>query len=269
MPELPEVETIARDLAPKLRGRRIRQIRYDEYPPVFDRHSLSPRLLRGRRIADVERAGKFVVLRFGGEDLRLAVHLRMTGQLLFLAAKRPPAYTRAVFDLDGGRALVFADVRKFGRMRLFTGEPVATLAIGTDPFDRRLDAGGFSRLIARRTTPVKAWLLNQRYLGGVGNIYACEALFYAGIRPKRRVGKLTLAERTRLLSALRTVLRKAIRHRGSSVDDYVDAEGLPGAFQNRLAVYGRAGMQCRRCGTPIRRIVLAQRGTFYCPHCQR
>lgn len=269
MPELPEVETIARDLALELRGRRIARIRHDDYPPVFDRHSLNPRLLRGRQIRDVGRAGKYIVIRFAGADLRLAVHLRMTGQLLIRRSRETVPYSRARFDLDDGRTLFFADVRKFGRMRLFTGDPAAALTIGTDPFDRRLDVGAFSRLIARRTTPVKVWLLNQQHLGGVGNIYACEALYYAGIRPKKRVGRLTSLERGRLLVALRQVLRKAIRHRGSSVDDYVDAEGMPGKFQNLLAVYGRAGMPCRRCGTPIRRIVLAQRGTFYCPHCQR
>lgn len=269
MPELPEVETIARDLALKLRGRTIKRIRYDDYPPVFDRHSLDPRLLLGQRIADVGRAGKFVILRLQSQDLRLAVHLRMTGQLLFQPAGGTAPYARAVFALNGGAALVFADVRKFGRMRLFVGEPAASLTIGIDPFDRRLNAERFSALTAGRTTPVKSWLLNQQYVGGVGNIYACEALYYAGIRPKKRVGKLSATERNRLLASLRKVLRKAIRHRGSSVDDYVDAEGKQGEFQKQLAVYGRAGMQCRRCGTPIRRIVLAQRGTFYCPTCQR
>ncbi|MDQ6780086.1 MAG: bifunctional DNA-formamidopyrimidine glycosylase/DNA-(apurinic or apyrimidinic site) lyase [Candidatus Eremiobacteraeota bacterium] len=268
MPELPEVETIARDLAPRLRGQRIRHVQHDRQPPVFDRHSLPPRRLVGRTIVDVGRAGKFVVLRLEG-DLRLAVHLRMTGQLLFLAAKAPLRYSRAVLDLESGAALVFADTRKFGRMRIFTGDPAASLTIGIDPFDRRLDAAHLTALTRGRKTPVKVWLLDQKRLGGVGNIYASEALYDAGIRPKRAVGRLSGAERSRLLVSLRRILRKAIRHRGSSVDDYVDAAGLQGSFQNKLAVYGRAGMKCRRCSTPIRRIVLAQRGTFYCPSCQR
>jgi len=269
VPELPEVETIARDLAPRLRGRRIARIRHDDYPPVFDRHSLAPAVLRGRTIETVRRAGKYVLLEFD-RGLRCAVHLRMTGALLFEEGAHTPRYTRALLRFADGSALAFADVRKFGRMRIFRGAPEDAITIGIDPFDRRLTPALLKTMSARnRRSAVKVWLLNQRYLGGVGNIYACEALYYAGIRPKRRIANLSTPERERLLGSLRAVLRKAIRHRGSSVDDYVDAAGEQGEFQKQLAVYGRAGMPCRRCGTPIRRIVLAQRGTFYCPSCQR
>ncbi|MBV8459494.1 MAG: bifunctional DNA-formamidopyrimidine glycosylase/DNA-(apurinic or apyrimidinic site) lyase, partial [Candidatus Eremiobacteraeota bacterium] len=218
------------------------------------------------RIRDVSRTGKFIIVEFD-EEVRLAVHLRMTGNLLFNPPAGPVRYTRATFGLDNGARLVFADVRKFGRMRVFRGDARATLGVGIDPFAPELDAR-LAELVRGRRTPVKSWLLDQRHIAGVGNIYACEALYYAGVRPKKRVGKLSLRERAMLLTALRRVLHKAIRHRGSSVDDYVDAEGKAGRFQNSLAVYGRAGMPCRRCGTLIRRIVLAQRGTFYCPTCQ-
>lgn len=265
MPELPEVETIARDLAPQLRGRRIKSVRAARRPPVFE-HSLPSRTLVGRRITGVGRTGKYIVIEFEG-GLRLAVHLRMTGNLLFNPALCPVPYTRARFALDDGSVLVFADARKFGRMRVFRGDARETLAVGIDPFATELDAR-LPELVRGRRTPVKSWLLDQRHIAGVGNIYACEALFYAGVRPKRRVGKLTSLERASLLRSLRRVLHNAIRHRGSSIDDYVDAEGKEGGFQKSLAVYGRAGMPCRRCGTLIRRIVLAQRGTFYCPTCQ-
>jgi formamidopyrimidine-DNA glycosylase len=265
VPELPEVETIARDLARPLRGRRIVAVSAARRPPVFE-HSLPPRTLIGRRIRDVGRTGKFIVIQLD-DELRLAVHLRMTGNLLFNPAPGPVRYARATFTLDDGARLVFADVRKFGRMRVFRGDAQQTLTVGIDPFATELDAR-LPELVRGRRTPVKSWLLDQRKIAGVGNIYACEALFYAGVRPKRRVGKLSSRERVMLLASLRRVLRNAIRHRGSSVDDYVDAEGKAGRFQKSLAVYGRAGMPCRRCGTRIRRIVLAQRGTFYCPTCQ-
>jgi formamidopyrimidine-DNA glycosylase len=265
VPELPEVETIARDLAPRLRGQRIVGVRAARKPPVFEK-SLAPKALVGRRIRDVSRTGKFIVIELE-DDLKLAVHLRMTGNLLFDPAPGSVRYARATFALDDGARLVFADVRKFGRMRVFRGDARATLAVGIDPFATELDAR-LPELVRGRRTPVKSWLLDQRQIAGVGNIYACEALYYAGVRPKRRVGKLSARERVTLLTSLRRVLHNAIRHRGSSVDDYVDAEGKAGRFQKSLAVYGRAGMPCRRCGTLIRRIVLAQRGTFYCPTCQ-
>ena len=268
MPELPEVETIARDLKPLLRGRRIERLRTARKPPVFDHLSLPSKVVVGRRIEDVGRVGKFLILELG-DELRLAVHLRMTGSLLYQPFRARVPYTRAVFGLDNGAQLIFADVRKFGRMRVLRGDARIALGVGIDPFDRALDAARLAELTAHRKTRVKVWLLDQKRLAGVGNIYACEALYRARVRPTRRVGKLSLEERSELLVSLRRVLREAIRHRGSSVDDYVDAGGKEGEFQKQLSVYGRAGMPCRRCGTPIRRIVLAQRGTFFCPVCQR
>jgi formamidopyrimidine-DNA glycosylase len=267
VPELPEVETIARDLGPWLRGRTIARIQAARTPAVFDGSSLPARALVGRRIHDVGRVGKFIVIDLD-DDLHLAVHLRMTGNLLYKPSPGKVDYTRATIDLDNGARVVFADVRKFGRMRAFRGSPREQLGVGIDPFAPELDTHAFGQLARGRRTPVKSWLLDQRRIAGVGNIYACESLFYAGVRPKRPVGKLSRAQRDRLLASLRRVLRKAILHRGSSVDDYRDGEGKQGEFQKHLAVYGRAGAPCRRCGTPIRRIVLAQRGTFYCPVCQ-
>ncbi len=268
MPELPEVETIARDLAPQITGRTIVRTRHARTPPVFDKHSLPAALLVGRSIEHVGRAGKFLVITLD-DDLRLAVHLRMTGNLLFSKDGQPVDRTRAVIEFDNATRLVFADVRKFGRMRVFRGEARSALGIGVDPLASELDDAMLRDLTRGRTTPVKVWLLDQKRLAGVGNIYACESLYGAGIRPKKPVGKLSKVQRHRLLASLRRVLRKAIQHRGSSVDDYVDAGGKEGEFQKHLKVYGRAGLPCRRCGAPIRRIVLGQRGTFYCPVCQR
>jgi formamidopyrimidine-DNA glycosylase len=268
MPELPEVETIARDLARRLVGRTVRAVSCDRRPPVFDARSLPAKLLHGRTVRSVGRAGKFLVLDFDA-GLRLAVHLRMTGNLLYRRNGAPVDRTRAVIRFTDGTRVVFADVRKFGRMRIFRGDAREALGIGIDPFAPELDTRLLAALVRGRTTRVKAWLLDQKRLAGVGNIYASEALYFAGIRPTVPVGKLTRARLRALLFSLRRVLRKAIAHRGSSVDDYVDAEGKEGLFQKQLRVYGRAGLACRRCGTPIRRIVVAQRGTFYCPVCQR
>ncbi|MBC5828555.1 MAG: formamidopyrimidine-DNA glycosylase, partial [Candidatus Eremiobacteraeota bacterium] len=178
-------------------------------------------------------------------------------------------YAKVILRLGRGGALIFADVRKFGRVRLFRGDCRQVLGIGVDPFDRGLDEAAFKKLLAGRRTPIKAWLLDQRRIAGIGNIYAAEALFYAGLRPRRRAGDLTARQRGLLLKSLRQVLRRAIAHRGSSVDDYVDAEGNEGGFQNLLAVYGRAGSPCRRCQASVRRVLLAQRSTFYCPACQQ
>ena len=267
MPELPEVETIARGLEPALRGRVIAGVDVHGARTV-DRASAPLAMLTGDAVAGVGRVGKFVAIALRS-GRTIAIHLRMTGRLTVESRERAVAHERLAIRFTGGVRLAFADARKFGRVRLIDGDVQGALGIGIDALSASLDGAAFARLLGRRRTPIKALLLDQRRLAGVGNIYACEALFRAGIRPRRRAGKLTAAQRARLLAAMRWVLQKAIRLRGSSVDDYVDAEGLPGSFQKLLSVYGRAGLPCRRCRTPIKRIVLAQRGTFYCPACQQ
>lgn len=266
MPELPEVETIVRDLRLKIAGRRVARVEI-VWPRVVDPRGQPGESITGARIEDVTRRGKFIVAHFGG-GRRAALHLRMTGRLI-VDPPAPLPHITFVWHFEDGGKLVFADTRKFGRLRILADGWERELGIGVDPFDPRLDDRELGLLMVRRTTPVKAWLLDQRFVAGIGNIYACEALYYARIRPSRRVGRLTRSERRKLLASLRKVLTRAIGHRGSSVDDYVDAEGLPGSFQKQLAVYGRGGLPCRRCKTPIRRIVMAQRSTFFCPSCQR
>jgi formamidopyrimidine-DNA glycosylase len=268
MPELPEVETIARGLRVLIAGKRIRDVAV-AWPRTGDARSLPLASLRGKRIDDVGRVGKYVAIAL--EDGRtLTIHLRMTGNLLVEPTSGPAdRHERLRLDLDDGTSLKFVDPRKFGRARLLDGNAAEILGVGVDPFDRRLDAAKFAALLAGRRTPIKSWLLDQRRLAGIGNIYACEALFYAGIRPRRPAGRLTAAERIGLLQSLRRVLRRAIKHRGSSLNDYVDAEGKQGGFQKQFLVYGRFGMPCKRCRSPVRRILLAQRSTFYCSACQR
>jgi formamidopyrimidine-DNA glycosylase len=265
MPELPEVETIARDLARTLTGRRIAAVDV-RWARTIDPRGLQAQTLVGDTISRVRRVGKFVIFDLTS-GRHVAVHLRMTGRLVADPRDEAP-HARLTLRFDDGGSLRFADVRKFGRWRIFEGDPRDVLGVGIDPFDPALDAKRMYELTRGRSTKVKVWLLDQRHLSGIGNIYACEALYDARIRPTRRTGRLTAAQAAALLASLRKVLRKAIHHRGSSVDDYVDGEGLPGEFQKKLAVYGRSGLPCRRCKTAIRRVVLAQRGTFFCPVCQ-
>jgi len=267
VPELPEVETIARGLDPLVRRRAIAkaEILWDR---TLDARSIPLETLRGDSIESVGRIGKFVAigLRSGRT---LAVHLRMTGRLTVTKKDARVPYERLALVFEDGDKLSFADARKFGRIRLLDDVSSDVLGVGIDALSESLDAAAFATILRKRTTPVKTLLLDQKRIAGVGNIYANEALFKARIRPRRPAGRLTARERSALLAALRRVLLRAIEARGSSVDDYVDAEGLPGDFQKKLNVYGRAGLPCRRCRTPIKRIVLGQRGTFYCPACQR
>ena len=267
MPELPEVETIARGLDPQIRGGTVRDIRV-LWQRTVDARSLDLQLLVGATVGSVGRRGKFVVLRFNDGNT-LAVHLRMTGRLTVVRGAEPLAHERLSVSFRDGRRLAFADARKFGRVRLLGPGEDSLLGVGVDALDAALNDDAFGALLLRRKTPIKSFLLDQSKIGGVGNIYANEALFDARVRPTRRAGRLTVEQRNKLLRALRSVLRRAIASRGSSVDDYVDAEGLPGSFQKLLRVYGRAGLPCRRCRTPIKRVELAQRGTFYCPECQQ
>jgi len=267
MPELPEVETIARGLDPLVRGRVIEksEIRWNR---TVDARSLPLETLRHDSIESVGRIGKFVAIRLRS-GRTLTIHLRMTGRLTVVKSGTEVPYERLSLTFDDGDKLSFADARKFGRARLVAELSSDALGVGIDALAKSLDAAAFANIVRKRKTPVKTLLLDQKRIAGVGNIYANEALFKARIRPRRPAGKLSARERSLLLAALRRVLLRAIDSRGSSVDDYVDAEGLPGDFQKKLDVYGRAGLPCRRCRTPIKRIVLGQRGTFYCPACQR
>jgi len=267
MPELPEVETIARGLSAVITGRRIARVDVS-WQRTIDARSEPIQTLGGDTVAGVGRVGKFVAIELAS-GRTLAIHLRMTGRLIVTDSPEPLAHERAALAFVGSGRLAFCDARKFGRLRLIEGDPGAALRVGIDPLSAAFDETAFAALLARRTTPIKVLLLDQRRIGGVGNIYACEALYRARVRPTRRSGRLTRLQRRELLGALQKVLKRAIEMRGSSVDDYVDAEGLQGEFQNQLTVYGRAGLPCRRCRTPIKRIVLAQRGTFYCPVCQQ
>jgi len=275
MPELPEVETIARGVDERLRGDRIETTWFSGKPEPF---KSSPQQmakeLPGRRIERVHRVGKHIV--FDLEDgkvpsLQWIVHLGMTGRLLVAEAETPlPPHTHGILHLASGRELRFVDARRFGRLELHgipTKKTTHFTGTGLEPFNISKDE--FAALFRPRRTSIKAALLNQKLLHGVGNIYADESLFRAGIRPRRMARHLKRAEFDRLHTAVQTVLREAIALGGSSVSDYVDAAGAEGFFQLQHRVYLRTGQPCLVCGTPIHRILVAGRGTHYCPHCQR
>ena len=264
MPELPEVETIAEGVNQRVRGDRIVTTWFSSKPEPF---KSSPQQmaaeLAGRTIDRVYRVGKHIVFDLNNGPVQWIVHLGMTGRLLVAEPETPlPTHTHGVLQLASGRELRFVDPRRFGRMGLqerFAGTGREPLTISRDEF---------AALFRHRRTPIKAALLNQKLLHGVGNIYADESLFRASIRPRRMARHLKRAELDRLHTALQTVLKEAISLGGSSVSDYVDAAGVRGFFQLEHRVYMRDGQPCLVCGTPIRRIVLAGRGTHYCPHCQ-
>ena len=260
MPELPEVETIVRELAPLLPGRRIIKA---ELP--CPRVVVGPvRRAVGRTIRRVSRHGKFIVVEFEGTAGRLAIHLGMTGRLLAGGERGP--HTHAVFTLDRG-ALIYADPRQFGRIQWLSGPSRRLDSLGPDPLE--LDEDAFLARLRARRAMVKPLLLNQRFLRGLGNIYTDEALHRAGIHPRATAARLSRARAARLYRAIRKVLNEAIARGGSSVSDYVDAGGRRGWFQLRHPVYGREGEPCLTCGALIRRIVVAQRGTHFCPRCQK
>ncbi len=270
MPELPEVETIARGLQHNIVGKTIKRVVVG-LPKMAVTATATDfsRTLRGDTVTLVDRRGKYAVLHLKS-GRSLVTSLRMTGRLVVQpAGEKAHPYTKIALYFTDGTRLSFADVRQFGRMRLIgPGEPWDK-ALGPEPLSGDFTPKGFIGMLAGRRTPVKVVLLDQRRIAGIGNIYACEALWEARIRPSTPANALSAPAVRRLHSAIVDVLTRAIEMRGTSVDDYVDSQGLKGGFQNVLRVYGRAGRPCERCGKPLIRTVLGQRGTWWCAKCQR
>ena len=261
MPEGPEVETVIRSLRPVLVGRRILNAEFGQLRVLRGLPADTAEALAGQRVKGIDRYGKFIAIRL--ERGFLLVHLGMTGKLLVNAERTK--WTHAIFTLDRG-VLLYDDPRQFGRIEYGLELPERVAALGPEPLEVSLEE--FARRLKARRSPVKSVLLNQAVVRGVGNIYADEALFRAGIHPKRAAASLRRDRAGKLYHALREVLAEAIEGRGSSISNYVDAEGRKGSFQNSHRVYQRGGEPCLTCGAPIRRIVLAQRGTHYCARCQ-
>lgn len=273
MPELPEVETVVRGLRAVLPGRRILSVRLGKTDFIEDPAALEHDL-PGSRIGSVRRHGKFIVVELeasngASSNFSLLIHLGMTGQIVVGPLEAPIApHTHVFFALDDGREFRYTDVRRFGKMRLLSGgmQESALGRLGLDPLDATL--AEFSALVRSRRARIKALLLDQSVLRGMGNIYTDESLWRARIHPARLGANLKDAQIRRLFRAFRDVLNEAIRMRGSSVSDYVDSEGRRGTFQQRHKVYQRKGKKCFRCGALIRRVTVAGRSSYFCPHCQ-
>jgi len=274
MPELPEVETIVRGLAPRLRGRRVESVWWSGQP-LHLRRKVDLRGLRavavGHAVASVRRIGKFILVAFDAHpDTGVLIHLGMTGRLRVEAAARArAAHTHVVLGLAGGDELRFADARRFGWVE--PGRPFAATAalarVGPDPLTA-LDAPALAAALGGVRASIKAFLMDQRRIAGLGNIYVAEALFRAGIHPAAPARRVR-GRAVELLAAIRAVLEGGIERRGTTLRDYVDADGRSGDNAPSLQVYGRAGEPCPRCGTRIKRRVDGGRSTFFCPGCQR
>jgi formamidopyrimidine-DNA glycosylase len=271
MPELPEVETIRRQLAPLVEGRTLERVR------ILDARWSRPLApsevvdaVQGRRVERLGRRGKYLVWSLS-EDVHLAQHLRMTGTVLCDPGP-DQGHVRVRVDLDGGARLAFVDPRRFGTGELLLGsEALDTFfaqRLGLEPFDGGFTAEHMRRLARGRTAPVKAFLLDQRRVAGVGNIYADEALHRAGIHPLRVVGSLTSEQHERLREAVIWALEAGIQARGATIDDFRHVDGVWGSFQDRFKVHRREGEACARCGTTIVKMVVAGRGTYVCETCQ-
>jgi formamidopyrimidine-DNA glycosylase len=295
MPELPEVETVARGLRQTILGRRILSIRLGKTDFIDDPAALEQHL-PGRRIDSVERYGKFMLLRLSetlsdelaaektaANDKRtsapeaaattttpsLLVHLGMTGQLAPAPAEQPhQKHTHVCMTLDDGRELRYTDPRRFGRMAYIAAASLAgeLTDFGADPLE--VGSEEFAALIRTRRARIKALLLDQTVLRGVGNIYADESLWRAKIHPARLGARLTVRQTEALRKVLQDILHKAIAMRGSSISDFLDADGEPGDYQRHHRAYGREGKRCYRCKTPIRRTIVAGRSSYFCPKCQ-
>jgi len=277
LPELPEVETVRRQLAVALPGKTFTAV--DRIEPAMLRDCRSEEVLgtlRGRRVETLTRLGKFLVAMLTG-DVFLTLHLGMTGQLL-IDAEPTDAHTRFVFRLRDEcsdptmpelTTLEFRDARKFGRLHLTTGCPAPRLGLlGPDAWKGPWDREYLERKLYRRTAPLKAFLLDQRHLAGIGNIYADEILWWTGLSPLRPSGSLSEEEVTRLAEEIPCRLGEGVRLLGCTLSDYVDTEGNSGKFQEWLQAYGRHGQVCHRCGEIMVRTRVGGRGTAYCPGCQ-
>jgi formamidopyrimidine-DNA glycosylase len=273
MPELPEVEVIRRGLAPRLVGRRFVGVSAGE--KSLRRQSSPQELehwLKGRGLLDLSRRGKYLVFALEG-GVTLLVHLGMTGHLLLGSeAKTLPFqdHIHLVFHLDNGLELIYQDVRRFGQVLVFPpgSGPPQLLEVGREPFSRLVTPQWLAEQARGRSRPIKNFLLDGRILAGIGNIYASEILFAAGLHPAAPAGSLSREDWRRTLKETRRILKEAIAQGGTRIRDFLNIDAKPGHFQVRLLVYGKEGEPCRRCGGSIARLVQAGRSTFFCPKCQ-
>jgi len=270
MPELPEVETTRRGIRRALRGRRIAgfELRNHKLRWPVDR-SLA-KALPGQRVVDVRRRAKYLLI--GLEQGTLIAHLGMSGSLRVMPVDSPwLKHDHYQLSLDDGHGLRFNDPRRFGSLHWVTGDPLEhplLKGLGPEPLERGFSGAYLAGRARKRRVAIKQFLMDQRVVVGVGNIYASEALFRAGIHPRRAAGRVSRERLDRLAAGVRKVLGEAIQQGGTTLRDYVNADGTPGYFRQKLYVYERGGQPCRRCGTPIRKLIQGQRATYFCPACQ-
>ncbi|TJY58242.1 bifunctional DNA-formamidopyrimidine glycosylase/DNA-(apurinic or apyrimidinic site) lyase [Sinimarinibacterium sp. CAU 1509] len=272
MPELPEVETVRRGLEPYWLHRRITQVKVREPRMRWPVPPELPALARGRRVDQLERRGKYLIVTLDSGD-RLILHLGMSGRLFVLDPSTPlKKHDHIDFELDNGKLIRFNDPRRFGALLLWpAGEPEHPLLaqMGPEPFSEAFDGEYLYALSRGRSAAVKNFIMDGHVVVGAGNIYAAESLFRAGIRPTRPAGRVTQPQYVRLAQTIRDVLAEAIQQGGTTLRDFAGADGGSGYFQQQLFVYGRSGEPCRVCATPIKCMVIGQRSSFYCPQCQR
>jgi formamidopyrimidine-DNA glycosylase len=274
VPELPEVETVRRRLEPVLVGRRFERVEIDDPRLTRPEDPVEVAVeLTGERVAALERRGKYLIVRFESGRV-LLIHLRMTGNLLHAPPGTPAdlPHRRAVVSLDDGSDLVYRDVRRFGTWLLVEPEaldPYLAERLGSEPLGRTFTTKSLAGRLANRKAPVKAALLDQRTLAGLGNIYVDEALWRARIHPLRPAGELDHAEMRALREGIKRALEAGIKRQGATLRDYRQPDGRAGSMQHEFKVYGRGGEPCDRCGTPIEKMRVGGRGTWYCPACQR
>lgn len=284
MPELPEVETIRQDLRQKLLGKPIMRVNISHQKSVRNPAGFFVKTLAGESFAEIDRIGKLLIFKLKRSGLYFLVHLKMTGQLIYVDGRTivagghsqsrsidlPNKHTRAILEFKGGAKLFFNDLRKFGYLEIIDGAELAQRrrGYGLEPNTKDYSLAGLKEIFQRRRAPIKAVLLNQKLIAGIGNIYADEILFAAGVKPTRPADSLTDGEIKKIFLESQKILKLAIKYRGTTFNNYVDSAGRKGNFTAHLQVYGRTGQACRRCRGIIKKMKVAGRGTHYC-ECQR
>ncbi len=286
MPELPEVETIRTGLKTHVLLKRVEKVLVGLPKIVRGNLTEFQEVIQGNQFTDIDRIGKLLIFKLDTTDYFLILHLKMTGQLIYpthqeivagghpfpeFTADLPNKFTHVTFVFADGSRLFFNDLRQFGYLQLVTPQQLLLLKTqyGLEPTMDDFTWNHFQELLGERTTILKSFLLNQKFISGLGNIYADESAFAAGVRPDRKIQTLTLTERKKLFTSIREIIMSAIEHKGTTFRNYADSEGKKGGYAALLQVYGRAGERCLRCGqADIQKMKLAGRGTHYCPHCQ-
>lgn len=293
MPELPEVETLRLDLEKVLLNKKITSLEVLSPKTARDGAAFFETTLVGRKILDISRKGKLLIFEISGGDVFLLAHLKMTGQFIYLEKDRkivgghsikdgnffeaiggdlPNKHTRVIFDFEDHSSLFFNDLRKFGYLKIVDKKELDFILLnnyGPEPFSKELNVTYLKDVLKNRKRSIKAILLDQKIVAGLGNIYVDEALFISGIRPEREASSLSSKEIDLLIKAINEIISQSLKHRGTTFKDFRDAKGNKGNFSKLLKVYGRAKESCLQCGTEIIKTKVAGRGTHYCPHCQK